>query len=101
MYLSVTITFLITNILLTITSVVPQFPKVKQNALLRNSSDNYLPLLKKMPVISISKDNKEHLRFRKISIKDGENVNLCLTSRYIFEGHTVETYPMSKERFVS
>ena len=86
------ITFLITNILLTITSVVPQFPKVKKNALFRNSSANYLPLLKKMPVISISKDNKEILRFRRISIKDREHVNLCFTSRYIFEGHTVEIW---------
>jgi len=56
MYLFVTISLFITNILSTITSVVPQFPKVKGNALSRNSYVNYLPLLKKNPVISISKE---------------------------------------------
>ena len=65
MYLFVTISFFITNILFTITSVVPLFPKVKRNALLRNSSGNYLPLL----------NNKENLSASKISIQIRENVN--------------------------
>ena len=55
-----------------------------------------LPSIVKKDVSIFSKDNKENLKFRKISIKDRENVNLCFTSRYIFEEHTVYVMELSK-----
>ena len=90
MYLFVTISLFITNILSTITSVVPQFPKVKGNALSRNSYVNYLPLLKKKSGnFNLKRNNKENLISSKYSIGNRQNFNLSFTRGYIFSGHTV------------
>ena len=91
MYLFVTISLFITNILSTITSVVPQFPKVKGNALSRNSYVNYLPLLKKSGNFNLKRNNKETLIYSKYSIENRQNFNLSFTRGYIFSGHTVVT----------